>query len=58
MLYLEDLKVLKCSPYLPNNVKICQDQLRLIIETYFVLPYMGVAADWSNDLKQSKEYRL
>ena len=38
---LEDLKVLKCSPDLLNNVKIGQGQLRLIIQTYFVLPYMG-----------------
>ena len=34
--------VLKPSPDLLNNVKI--GQLRLIIETYFVLPYMGVGA--------------
>ena len=38
---LEDLKVLKHSPDLLNNVKISQGQLRLIIQTYFVLPYMG-----------------
>ena len=43
-LRLEDLTVLKRSPDLLNNVKIGQGQLRLIIETYFVLPYMGVAA--------------
>ena len=43
-LELEDLKVLKHSPDLLDNVKIGQGQLRLIIETYFVLPYMGVAA--------------
>ena len=36
--------VLKRSPDLLDNVKIDQGQLRLIIETYFVLPYMGVAA--------------
>ena len=35
---LEDLKR---SPDLLNNVKIGQGQLRLIILTYFVLPYMG-----------------
>ena len=40
-LELEGLKVLKRSPDLLNNVKIGQSQLRLIIETYFVLPYMG-----------------
>ena len=38
---LEDLKVLKRSPDLLNNVKIGQGQLRLIIHTYFALPYMG-----------------
>ena len=38
---LEDLKVLKRSPDLLNNVKIGQGQLRLLIQTYFVLPYMG-----------------
>ena len=36
--------VLKRSLDLLNNVKIGQGQLRLIIETYFVLPYMGVVA--------------
>ena len=38
---LEDLKVLKRSPDLLNNVKIGQGQLWLIIQSYFVLPYMG-----------------
>ena len=38
---VEDLKVLKRSPDLLNNVKIGKDQLRLIIETYFVLPSYG-----------------
>ena len=32
---LEDLKVLKRSPDLLNNVKIGQGQLRLILQTYF-----------------------
>ena len=41
---LEDPKVLKRSPDLLNNVKIGQGLLSLIIETYFVLPYMEVAA--------------
>ena len=40
---LEDLKGLKRSSDLLNNVKIGQRQLRLITETYFVLPYLGVA---------------
>ena len=38
---LEDLKVLKRSPDLLNNVKIGQGQNRLIVQMYFVLPYMG-----------------
>ena len=29
---LEDLTVLTCSPDFLNNVKICQDQLRLIMK--------------------------
>ena len=41
---LEDLKVLKRTPDLLNNVKIGNSQLRLIIQTYFVLPYMGMVA--------------
>ena len=41
LIKLEDLKVLKRSPDLLNNVKIGQGQLRLIIQTYFVIPYMG-----------------
>ena len=40
---LEDLKVLRRSPDLLNNVKIGQSQLQLIMEKNFVLPYMGVA---------------
>ena len=44
MFKLEDLKVLKRSPDLLNNVKIGHGQLRLIIQTYFVLPYMGMVA--------------
>ena len=38
---LEDLNVLKGSPDLLNNVKIGHGQLRLIIQTNFVLPYLG-----------------
>ena len=40
---LEDLTVKKRSPDL-LNVKVGQVQLKLIIERYFVLPYMGMAA--------------
>ena len=41
MVKLEDLKILRRSPDLLNNVKIGQLQLN---GTHFVLPYMGVAA--------------
>ena len=40
---LEDLKVLRRSPDLFNNVKIGQG-FTAYNKTYFVLPYMGVAA--------------
>ena len=42
-LKLEDLKVLKRSPDLINNVKIGQG-FTAYNKTYFVRPYMGVAA--------------
>ena len=54
-LKLEDLKVLKRSPDLLYNVKIGQDQLRLIMKH---ICFMGVAAFWSSDLKQSNEYSI
>ena len=41
---LENLKVLKRSSDLLNNVKISQGQLRLILLTYFVLLYIGMVA--------------
>ena len=40
---LEDLKVLRRLPDLFNNVKIGQG-FTAYNKTYFVLPYMGVAA--------------
>ena len=40
----EDLRVLKRSPDLLNNFNVSQGQLRLIIQTYFVLLYMGMVA--------------
>ena len=44
ILKLEDLKVLRRSPDLLNNVKIGQGQLQEQENgTNFVLPYMGVA---------------
>ena len=43
---LEDLKVLRRSPDLLNNVKIGQGQLQLIMEQILFLPYKF----WSSDL--------
>ena len=43
-LLMHELDDLKRSPEHLNNVKICQGQRRLIMVTYFILPYMGVAA--------------
>ena len=43
---LEDLKVLRRSPDLLNNVKIGQGQLQLIMEQILFLPYTF----WSSDL--------
>ena len=45
-LKLEDLKVLRRSPDLLNNVKIGQGQLQLIMEQILFLPYTF----WSSDL--------
>ena len=43
---LEDLKVLRRSPDLLNNVKIGQGQLQLLMEQILLLPYTF----WSSDL--------
>ena len=43
---LEDLRVLRRSPDLLNNVKIGQGQLQLIMEQILFLPYTF----WSSDL--------
>ena len=43
---LEDLKVLRRSPDLHNNVKIGQGHLQLIMEQILFLPYTF----WSSDL--------
>ena len=43
---LEDLKVLRRSPDLLNNVKIGQGQLQLLMEQILFLPYTF----WSSDL--------
>ena len=58
---LEDLKVLRRSPDLLNNVKIGQGQLQLIREQilfYHVWPIMGVAAILVKRPKQSNEYSI
>ena len=52
---LEDLTLLKRSPDLLNNVKIGQDQLRLILKH---ICFLGVGPFWSSDLKQSNEYSI
>ena len=54
---LEDLKVLRRSPYLFNNVKIGQG-FTAYNKTYFVLPYMGVAAILVKWQKKSNEYSI
>ena len=43
---LEDLKVLRHSPDLLNNIRIGQGQLQLIMEQILFLPYTF----WSSDL--------
>ena len=47
---LEDLKVLKRSPDLLNNVKIGQGQLQLIMEQILFYHIWGLQTFWSSDL--------
>ena len=50
---LEDLKVLRRSPDLLNNVKIGQDQLQLIMEQILfnhIHDIWGLQTFWSSDL--------
>ena len=55
---LEDLKVLRRSPDLINNVKIGKG-FTAYNKTYFVIPYTwGLQPFWSSDLKQSYEYSI
>ena len=49
---LEDLKVLRRSPDLLNNVKIGQGQLQLLMEQILFLPY----TIWSSDLNNLMNY--
>ena len=53
---LEDLKVLRRSPDLLNNVKIGQGQLQLIIKHILFYHIWGLKPFWSSDIKQSNEY--
>ena len=55
----EDLRVLKRSPDLFNNVKIGQGQLPLIIIKHILFYHIwGLQPFWSSDLKQSNEYSI
>ena len=47
---LEDLKVLRRSPDLLNNVKIGQGQLQLIMEQILFYHIWGLQTFWSSDL--------
>ena len=47
---LEDLKVLRRSPDLLNNVKIGQGQLQLIMEQILFYHIWGLQTFWSIDL--------
>ena len=58
VLKLEDLKVLRCSPDLFNNVKIGQGQLPLILIKHILFYHWGLQPFWSSDLKQSNKYTI
>ena len=47
---LEDLKVLRRSPDLLNNVKIDQGQLQLIMKQILFYHILGLQLFWSSDL--------
>ena len=51
---LEDLKVLRRSPDLLNNVKIGKGQLQLIMEQILFLPYTL----WSSDKNRSSSLEI
>ena len=55
---LEDLKVLRRSPDLFNNVKIGKGQLQLTIKHIWFYHIWGLQPFWSSDLKQSNEYSI
>ena len=50
MYKLEDLKVLRRSPDLLNNVKISQGQLQLIMKQILFYHILGLQPFWSSDL--------
>ena len=50
VLKLEDLKVLRRSPDLLNNVKRGQGQLQLMMEQILFYHAWGLQAFWSSDL--------
>ena len=50
LIKLEDLKVLRCSPDLLNNVKIGQGQLQLIMKQILFYHILGLQPFWSSDL--------
>ena len=55
---LEDLKVLRCSPDLLNNVKIGQGQLQLITEQILYLPYTFWSSDLNNLMNNPSNSRV
>ena len=55
---LEDLKVLRRSPDLLNNVKIGQGQLQLIMEQILFLPYTFWSSDLNNLMNNPSNSRV
>ena len=55
---LEDLKVLRRSPDLLNNVKIGQGQLQLIMEQILFLPYTFWSSDINNLMNNPSKSRV
>ena len=47
---IKDLKVLRCSPDLLNNVKLGQGQLQLIMKQILFYHIWGLQTFWSSDL--------
>ena len=55
---LEDLKVLRRSPDLLNNVKIGQGQLQLLMEQILFLPYTFWSSDLNNLMNNPSNSRV